>query len=99
MAPSRTITTEITHARTGRSMKKRASMIVFLFPLTPTPLPRPGERGRGEGVGDQGFLVGNQGAAFATRAVPLCFLTCEVGISTSFGATVTPGRTCCRPLT
>src|SRR5208282_2853598 len=25
MAPSRTITTEITHARTGRSMKKRAS--------------------------------------------------------------------------
>src|SRR5688572_6345963 len=26
MAPSRTITMEITHARTGRSMKKRASM-------------------------------------------------------------------------
>jgi hypothetical protein len=25
MAPSRMITTEITHARTGRSMKKRAS--------------------------------------------------------------------------
>src|SRR5262249_3684640 len=30
MAPSRTITTEITHARTGRSMKKRASMTVLL---------------------------------------------------------------------
>src|SRR5262249_50655876 len=29
MAPSRMITTEITHARTGRSMKKRASMIIL----------------------------------------------------------------------
>src|SRR5229473_2913522 len=29
MAPSRMITTEITHARTGRSMKKRASMTVL----------------------------------------------------------------------
>jgi hypothetical protein len=30
MAPRRTITTEITHARTDRSMKKRASMISLL---------------------------------------------------------------------
>ena len=31
MPPSRMMTMEITHARTGRSMKKRASMIVLGF--------------------------------------------------------------------
>src|SRR5204862_801406 len=31
MAPSRTMTRDITQARTGRSTKIRASMIVFLF--------------------------------------------------------------------
>jgi hypothetical protein len=29
MAPSRTMIIEITHARTGRSIKKRASMIIL----------------------------------------------------------------------
>jgi hypothetical protein len=29
MPPSRTMTIEMTHARTGRSMKKRASMTVL----------------------------------------------------------------------
>ena len=35
----------------------------------------------------------------ATRGIPMWSPTREVGMSTSFGSTATPGRTCCRPLT
>src|SRR5262249_39013956 len=39
------------------------------------------------------------GAAFARRAVALGCRTFAVGMSTSFGSTVLPRRTCCKPLT
>ena len=38
-------------------------------------------------------------AAFSTAAFPFVVRVFEVGMSTSFGSTVMPGRTSCRPLT
>src|SRR5437867_3055336 len=46
MAPSRTMTIEMTHARTGRSMKKRASTAGLLSALFGLPGVRPGRRRR-----------------------------------------------------